>query len=84
MKKSTRSILEELNSISTSRNPKAIIESRGMNIIESAINLISLITENYSPEETAELERKFFNSIKCSDSEKFKRSLNRIQSRKSP
>jgi hypothetical protein len=79
MRKSTRSILQELSDIGLSRNTDLIIESRGTNIIESAVNLIKLIRENYDIETAAELERRFINSIKSNDASKFKRGVKRIQ-----
>jgi hypothetical protein len=79
MRKSTRSILQELSDIGVSRNTDLIIESRGTNIIESAVNLLKLIRENYDLETAAELERRFINSIKSSDTSKFKRGIKRIQ-----
>ena len=39
MRKSTRSLLQELSDIGVSRDANSVIESRGSNIIESAINL---------------------------------------------
>ena len=82
MKKSTRSILQELSDIGISRDTNLVIESRGSNLIESAINLIELIKENYDLETAAELERRFINSIKSGDANKFKRSIKRIQENK--
>ena len=82
MRKSTRSILQELSDIGVSRDSDSIIESRGSNIIQSAINLIDLIRENYDVETAAELERRFINSIKGSDPNKFKRGIKKIQESK--
>jgi hypothetical protein len=82
MRKSTRSILQELSDISINRDPNLVIESRGSNLIESAINLLELIKENYDLETAAELERRFINSIKSGDANKFKRSIKRIQENK--
>jgi hypothetical protein len=82
MRKSTRSILQELNDIGLSRNTDFIVESRGSNIIESAINLLNMIRENYDVETAAELERRFINSIRTSDGAKFKRGIKRIQESK--
>jgi hypothetical protein len=79
MRKSTRSILQELNDLGVSRNTDLVIESRGSNIIQSAVNLLTLIRENYDLETAAELERRFINSIKASDPTKFKRGIKRIQ-----
>jgi hypothetical protein len=82
MRKSTRSILQELNDISLGRNPELVIESRASNIIQSAINLLDTIKEEYDIETAAELERRFINSIKASDPSKFKRGIQRIQESK--
>jgi len=79
MRKSTRSILQELSDIGLSRDTDHVIESRGSNIIASAVNLLSMIREHYDVETAAELERRFINSIKSSDATKFKRGIKRIQ-----
>jgi hypothetical protein len=82
MRKSTRSILQGLSDVNLSRDPELIIESRGSNIIQSAINLLELVKENYDIETAAELERRFINSIKSGDPAKFKRGIQRIQESK--
>jgi len=82
MRKSTRSILQELSDIGLSRDTDLVIESRGSNLIQSAINLLSLIRENYDVETATELERRFINSIKANDPTKFKRGIKRIQESK--
>jgi hypothetical protein len=79
MRKSTRSILQELSDIGLSRDTDHVIESRGSNIIASAVNLLNMIREHYDVETAAELERRFINSIKSSDATKFKRGIKRIQ-----
>jgi hypothetical protein len=79
MKKRTRSILEELNILGTARTKELLIENRGLSIIESAINLLTLVKEQYSPEEALELERRFLSAVKASDPKKFKRGLAKIQ-----
>ena len=82
LKRATRSLLEELNSISVKRNSEAVIESRATHVIDSAINLLKLIKENYSPEDAYELERRLINSIKGSDPNKFVRSIRRLRDSK--
>lgn len=82
MRKGTRSILQELSDVGLSRDTNSIIESRASNVIQSAINLLDLIRENYDIETAAELERRFINSIKGSDINKFKRGIKRIQESK--
>ena len=82
MKRSTRSLLEELNNISKKRNSEEIIESRATHVIDSAINLLNLIRENYTPDQAYELERRMINSIKGGDSGKFVRSIRRLRDNK--
>lgn len=82
MRKSTRSILQELSDIGLSRDTDMIVESRASNIIQSAINLLDMIRENYDIETATELERRFLNSIKASDPSKFKRGIKKIQENK--
>lgn len=79
MKKTTRSILQELSELSVNRNKDLVIESRGTNLIESAINLLSLIKEQYDIETAAELERRFINAIRTAEPAKFKRGVKKIQ-----
>jgi hypothetical protein len=84
MRKSTRSILQELSDLGIKRDTDLIIESRGSNIIESAVNLLTVIKENYDIETASELERRFLNAIRAGDSSKFKRGIQRIQEAKKP
>jgi len=79
MRKSTRSILQELSDLGVSRDKELVIEARGSNLIQSAINLLSLIKENYDLETATELERRFINAIRTGDASKFKRGIKKIQ-----
>ena len=78
MKLRTRSILQELNEIADRRDKDSLIESKAMNIINSAINLMELMNKHYEPEVAQELERRFINSIKGADSSKFTRGIRKI------
>jgi hypothetical protein len=78
MKKQTRSILQELNSMITERDRKYVIESRGENIINSAINLINEMRVHYNDQTAGELERRLINSIRAQDPSKFVRGVKRI------
>lgn len=75
MQKQTRSLLEELESIGQNRDTKHIIESRGHNIITSAINLIELMNKHYGEEQAAILERKLLSAIKAKDQARFSKSI---------
>jgi hypothetical protein len=82
LKRTTRSLLEELNSISEKKNGEAIIEARATHVIDSAINLLHLIKENFPPEQAYELERRMINSIKGGDPSKFIRSIRKLRDSK--
>lgn len=82
MKRATRSLLEELNSIADKKHSEAVIETRAAHVIDSAINLLNLIKEQYTPDEAYELERRLINSIKGSDPNKFVRSIRRLRDSK--
>ena len=79
MKKQTRTILKELNSLALNKpNSDLLIETTADNIIKSSINLLNLINETYDAHTANELERRFFNSIKSGDPRKFKRGVQKI------
>ena len=82
LKRTTRSLLEELNDISHRKDSEAIIESRATHVIDSAINLLKLIKETYEPEKAYELERRLINSIRGGDASKFTRSIRRLRDSK--
>lgn len=79
MKKRTRSILEELSSLGQNRSNELLIENRGQNIIDSAVNLLTLVKQQFNEEEAQELERRFLNAIRTGDPRKFKRGVAKIQ-----
>ena len=82
MRKQTRSILQELNSFSNKKDVELIVESRALHVINSAINILEMVKENF-PEETAlDLERRLINSIRGGDPDKFRRGIRKIQESK--
>lgn len=70
----TISLLQELEALDK-RDIKHIIESRGHNIIVSAINLLSLIEKQYPAEHAQLLERRLLSAIKNRDQHKFSKSV---------
>ena len=78
MRKRTRSLLEELNAVHGSKDNDYLIETTANNIIESSINLLGRIHNNYDIETATDLERKFLNSIKSGDARKFRRTMQKI------
>ena len=79
MKRQTRSLLEELNSIAVKKDAESIIESRAVHVIDSAINLIATIRENFDPEAAFELEKRLLNSIRGADPAKFTRGIRKLR-----
>lgn len=78
MKKRTRTIFEELSGLSQTRNIDLAIQTTANNLIESSINLIERIHKTYDAETALDLERRFVNSVKSGDSEKFRRGIQRV------
>ena len=78
MQKKTRSILEELDALYVERDRRHVLESRATNLINSAIRLLEQIEQDYTTEESENLQRKLINAIKLKDPGKFTRSVRRI------
>ena len=78
MQKKTRSLLEELESIGANRDVPHIVESRGNNIISSALNLIEYIQRNYYEDKAELLEKKLLSAIRGRDNTRFSKTLKKI------
>ena len=78
MKRKTRSILEEINSMSPNRDRKQIVEAHAEQVIVTAINLINLINETFDVETAADLNKRLINSIRTKDPRKFKRGVSKL------
>jgi predicted secreted Zn-dependent protease len=79
MKKRTRSILEEINSIQPRRDKNQILESRGTNAISSIINLLEMIDANYDAETASDLTKRVMLSIKNRDNDRFMRGVKKVR-----
>ena len=79
MKRRTRSILEEINSITPRRDKSQVLESRGMNAISSIINLLEMIDRNYDEETAQDLTKRVMLSIKNRDNDRFIRGVKKIR-----
>jgi hypothetical protein len=82
MKKRTRSLLEEINSIAPLNDKVQILENRGNNAISSIINLLEMIENDYSPEIQQDLTKRIMLSIKNRDNDRFMRGLKKIKKSK--
>lgn len=78
MRKRTRSILEELSNLHRVDRSDEFIQTTGINIIESAVNLMSKVYETYDEQTASELERRFLNSIRAGNSKKFKVGVDKV------
>jgi predicted secreted Zn-dependent protease len=79
MKKRTRSLLEEINSLAPRKDKTAILESKGNNAISSIINILEMIDANYDVDTAADLQKRIMLSIKNRDPERFNRAVKRIR-----
>lgn len=70
-KKSPKSLLEEIDSFIPQQQRDKVIESRAVNIIGAAIQIIELFEESYSEKEVEDLTKKFLLAIKAKESRKF-------------
>lgn len=78
MNNSTKNIIEDLNNYISDSTIKNTIESRGVSLIESVVNLLDAIHDNFDSETSMELERRLINSIKSKDPTKFKRKIRQV------
>ena len=78
MRKKTRSILHELNSMIVEKDRQHVLESRATNVIEGAINLINEMHKHYDSTVAGDLERRLLNSIKHQDKTKFVRGIRKV------
>lgn len=74
MKTNVRSLLEEIESLSK-KDTSYIIESRGSNIITSAINLLELIGKHYGADQAQLIEKRLLSAIKNRDQSRFSRAV---------
>ena len=82
MQNKTRSILEELNNVSFTKDKENVVESRASHILDSAIRLLTYIKENFEPETAYKLEKRFHSAIKNMDASKFSKGIARIKENK--
>lgn len=71
----SKTILEELNAISTDRDKNHVLENRVQHLVSSAENIRSMLKEMYPAEIADDLERRLFNSIRTGDYTKFSRGI---------
>lgn len=81
MHKKTKSILEEINSMSLKRDKKQIVEANARQVIGAAINLIELIEESFGESTSSDLKKRLINSIRSKDVKKFETGIRKISNK---
>ena len=79
MKKRTRSLLEEINSLAPKKDKTALLESKGNTAISSIINILEMIDSNYDSDTAQDLTKRIMLSIKNRDPERFNRGVKKIR-----
>jgi len=79
MQQQTRSLLKELEALGNNRDASHVIESRALNIITSAINLVELINKHFPEEQAVILEKKLLSAIKSKEPSRFSKSIRKKQ-----
>ena len=83
MKLHTRSILSELQTFSAQTPAKElIIEDRASHAIAEATDIISAINANFDEPIAQDLEKRFINSIRTGDANKFLRAFKKLKEQK--
>ena len=79
MDKKFRGIVDELFDYAPPRDKELFIESRGQQVIASALNLIRLINESFDEETASDLSKRLIRAIANEDQEKFTRKLRQLR-----
>lgn len=77
--KKLRGIIDELLDYAPPRDKELFIESRGQQVIASALHLIRLIRESFDEDVASDLSRRLLRAIANEDPEKFSRRLRSIR-----
>ncbi len=79
MDKKFSGMLEGLLDYVPSKDKELFIESRGQQVIASALNLIRLIRESFDEDTANDLSKRLIRSITSEDQEKFTRRLKQLR-----
>ncbi len=82
MKKRTRSLLEEINNLSPTKDRINILESRGTNAIGAIMNVLEMVDANYSEQDAQDIQKRIMLSIKNRDPERFNRGIKNLRNKK--
>lgn len=79
MKKRTKSLLQEINSIAPTKDKTHLLEARGTNAITSLINLLEMVENNFDSETSQDIQKRIILSIKNRDDDRFKRGIKKLR-----
>jgi hypothetical protein len=79
LQRKTRSILEELETLSLNKDKTNLVENRAAHVIQGAINLLTFIKENYSTDVSEELKKRLLLSIRNENQEKFQKGIKKLK-----
>lgn len=82
MRKQTRSLLEEITNIVPQRDRESFVENKAINVIAGTKYLVEYIQENFTQDESDDLIKRLFNSLKTGDDSKFRRGIKQIKESK--
>ena len=82
MKKRTRSLLEEINNIAPARDNAELIETRGVNVLSSMINLLEMIEHTYDAEIAQDLQKRLILYLKNREPNRFVRGVKKLRDKK--
>ena len=82
MKKRTRSLLEEINNIAPARDNAELIETRGVNVLSSMINLLEMIEHTFDAEIAQDLQKRLILDLKNREPNRFVRGVKKLRDKK--
>ena len=82
MKKRTKSLLEEINNIAPARDNAELIETRGVNVLSSMINLLEMIEQTYDAEIAQDLQKRMILDLKNREPVRFARGVKKLRDNK--
>lgn len=77
-----KNFIDELDRVVPAKNKHTVIENRASHIIASAVNLVHLIKESYTEEESQDLIKRLYRSIITEDEKKFGRKIKELRNKK--
>ena len=82
MQKQTRSILEEITNIVPQRDRESFVENKAVNVIASTRFLVEYTQQNFTSDQSEDLLKRLFNSLRTGDEMKFRRGIKQIKESK--